>query len=105
MAIYYIFHYFNLTQKPGLRHQMATVQPEGITTSSCQPSQIIPVITTEGTDESNCDSTSKDSTSVIGIKSNSRTRQTGRPGGVHGRYHTTGAIEGIKVFSLEFLDT
>ena len=84
---------------------MATVQPEGISTSSCQPSQIIPVITTEGTDESNCVTTSKDSTSVIGIKNNARTRQTGRPGGAHGRYHTTGAIEGIKVSSLEFFDT
>ena len=83
---------------------MATVQPEGITTSSVQPSQIIPVITTEATDESNCITTSKESTSIIGVKSNSRTRQTGRPGSVHGRYHTTGAIEVIKVFSLEFLD-
>ena len=84
---------------------MATVQPEGISTSSCQPSQIIPVITTEGTDESNCVTTSKDSTSVIGVKNNARTRQTGRPGGAHGRYHTTGAIEGIKVFSMEFFGT
>ena len=84
---------------------MATIQPEGINTSSVQPSQIIPVITTEATDESNCITTSKDSTSVIGVKSNSRTRQTGRPGSVHGRYHTTGAIEVIKVFSLEFVDT
>ena len=84
---------------------MATVQPEGNTTSSVQPSQIIPVITTEATDESNCISTSKESTSIIGVKSNSRTRQTGRPGSVHGRYHTTGAIEVIKVFSSEFLDT
>ena len=99
---YQHFYYFDLTQKPGLRHPMATVQPEGITASSCQPSQIIPVITTEGTDESNCVTTSKDTTSVIGIKSNARTRQTGRPGGVPGRYHTTGAIEGIKVFLWNF---
>ena len=109
-------------QKPGLRHQMATVQPEGTNAISCQTSQIIPVITTEVTDETNSindrevadkskfdtdsdQSSSRDSSSVIGIKSNTRARQSGRAGGGHGerRYHTTGVIEGIKVIHNLFL--
>ena len=101
---------------------MATVQPEGTNAISSHPSQIIPVITTEISDETNSindsalvdkskfdtdsdQSSSRDSSSVIGIKSNTRARQSGRAGGGHGerRYHTTGVIEGIKVIRILFL--
>ena len=90
---------------------MATVQPEGTNIVPQQSSQVIPVITTEGSEENNgfkdssseekskigteSDiSVSKDSSSVFAAKNNGRVRQPRIQGG---RYYTTGVIEGIKV--------
>ena len=95
---------------------MATAQAEGMHITTGQSSQIIPVITTEVSDQNDnkkdnspadkarfesgsVSNTTKESSSVIGVKNNGRVRQVGRSGGVHSerRYHTTGVIEDIKV--------
>ena len=98
-----------------MRHQLATTQSEGMYTNTNQYPQIIPVITTDGSDDTNVDknvtpggslnstettsNSSSSSLTTIGIKSVPRPRQGGRSEGNHTdrRYHTTGIIEDIKV--------
>ena len=102
---------------------MATVQLDGTNATAGQSSQIIPVITTEVSDEhcninfhsptektkpdsGSVSNPTNDASGVIGAKSNARVRAVGRSGGVHAerRYHTTGVIEEIKV-NLVFFQT
>ena len=98
---------------------MATVQSEGTYINNSHSPQIIPVITTGGSDDNDTSanknnssiadnsqpnvepsSSSSNSTSgAVGMRSVARSRQGGRSGMGHAdrRYHTTGVIEDIKV--------
>ena len=98
---------------------MATVQSEGAYINNSHSPQIIPVITTGGSDDSdtvanksNSSITDNSQTNVepnssfsnitsgaTGVRSVTRCRQGGRSGTGHAdrRYHTTGVIEDIKV--------
>ena len=98
---------------------MATVQSEGSYINSSNSPQIIPVITTGGSDDSdttdnkmvksqgsnrqkNAEKSSGSpcsSPSATGMRNVARSRQGGRSGMGHSdrRYHTTGVIEDIKV--------
>ena len=101
---------------------MATVQSEGTYANSSHSPQIIPVITTGGSDDSDTVVNKKNNSKVdnsptnveptstfsnntspaAGMRSVARCRQGGRSGTGHAdrRYHTTGVIEDIKVCFL-----